>query len=141
MQIYHCKEISKAMLIAFEKLIPQLCQNCKIPSKKYLDEILNSKNTFLFLAEEEGIIGTLTLIINQIPTGKKAWIEDVVVDNKLRGKGIGKMLIEFAIEFARNKGISKIDLTSKPERVAANELYKKLGFKQKNTNVYRLEII
>ena len=140
MKIFQCKEISEDVLRTFETLIPQLCPDCKIPSKKHLTQIIQSDNSFLFLAENEGIIGSLTLIIIQIPTCTKAWIEDVVVDEKMRGKGIGKKLIEFGIEFAKNKGISKIDLTSRPERKAANELYGKLGFKRRETNVYRLEI-
>lgn len=140
MKINQCKEISNEVLQALEKLIPQLNDECEIPSKEFLEQIIHSGNSFLFLAEDEGIIGSLTLILNQVPTGKKAWIEDVVVDEKMRGKGIGKKLIEFAVEFAKNKGILKVDLTSRPERVSANELYKKLGFKRRDTNVYRLEI-
>jgi ribosomal protein S18 acetylase RimI-like enzyme len=141
MRIIQCNEISKEVTGAFEKLIPQLSTDCNIPTKDYLEQIINSSNSFLFLAKGKEIIGTLTLIIHQIPTGKKAWIEDVVVDNSMRGRGIGKKLILFAIEFAQNQEISKIDLTSKPGRIDANELYKKLGFKQRNTNIYRLELI
>ncbi len=140
MKIYQCKEVSDELLKAFEKLIPQLGSDCILPSREYLEEFMLSDSSFLFLAEEEEIIGSLTLIINQIPSCTKAWIEDVVVDKKMRGQSIGKKLIEFAVEFAKNKGISKIDLTSRPERVAANELYKKIGFKKRETNVYRLEI-
>jgi len=140
MNVYRCIKITDEVVQAFQKLIPQLDPDCSIPSREYLNELILSDYLFLFLAEDEEITGSLTLIINQMPTGKKAWIEDVVVDKNNRGKGIGKKLIEFAIEFARDKGISKIDLTSRPERVAANELYQKSGFKRRNTNVYRLEI-
>ena len=140
MNIYLCEHITKKVLKAMEKLIPQLCADCEVPPKEYLEQIIHSNTSFLFLAEDDEIIGSSTLILNQIPTCKKAWIEDVVVDKNHRGKGIGKKLIEFAIAFAINKDVSKIDLTSKPERVAANELYKNLGFKRRNTNVYRLEI-
>lgn len=140
MKIFQCKEISEDVLRVFETLIPQLCPDCEIPSKEYLSQIIQSNNSFLFLAQDESIVGSLTLIINQIPTCTKAWIEDVVVEKNMRGKGIGKELIEFAVEFAKNKGISKIDLTSRPERKAANKLYRKLGFKKRETNVYRLEI-
>ncbi|MBT3382377.1 MAG: GNAT family N-acetyltransferase [Prolixibacteraceae bacterium] len=139
MKIYQCIEISAEVIIAFNELIPQLNEESKTPSKDYLDEIINSKNSYIFLAEEEKIVGTLTLIINQMPSGKKAWIEDVVVNSKMRGRGIGEKLIEFAVEFAKKHEISKIDLSSKPERIAANNLYKKLGFKQRETNVYRLK--
>ena len=134
-------KITDDVLLAFKQLMPQLDENCVIPNKSYLLQIIQSSNTFIFIAEEDNIIvGTLTLLINQIPTGQKAWIEDVVVDSSLRGKGIGKSLIQHAIEFAKRKGIAKIDLTSRPERVAANELYKKLGFEKRDTNIYRLTI-
>ena len=140
MKIYQCNTISRELLQAFENLIPQLSADYKMPSREYFEQIVQSENTILIVAEKDKIIGSLTLIINQIPTAKKAWIEDVVVDKNSRGQGIGKKLIEFAIELAREKGISKIDLTSRPERIAANELYQKLGFKRRKTNVYRLEI-
>jgi len=140
MNIYLCNSISKEVLEAMEKLIPQLCPDCEVPSREYLEEIIHSNTSFLFLAGDHGIIGSLTLIINQIPTCRKAWIEDVVVDKNHREKGIGKKLIESAIEFAKHKGISKIDLTSRPERFIANELYLKLGFNKRKTNVYRLEL-
>jgi len=140
MNIYRCTKITDEVVQAFQKLIPQLDPDCSIPSREYFNELILSDSSFLFLAEDEEITGSLTLIISQMPTGKKAWIEDVVVDKNNRGKGIGKKLIESAIEFAREKGISKIDLTSRPERVTANELYQKSGFKRRNTNVYRLKI-
>jgi ribosomal protein S18 acetylase RimI-like enzyme len=82
----------------------------------------------------------MTLVFNKIPTGDKLWIEDVVVDKVARGKGLGKELIQFAIKYAKNKNVKTINLTSSPERVAANKLYQKLGFMLRETNVYRLII-
>jgi len=82
----------------------------------------------------------LTLVFNKIPTGDKIWIEDVVVDKSARGKGVGVKLMEFSIAYVRNKNIKSINLTSSPDRVAANNLYRKLGFVQRETNVYRLTI-
>jgi len=140
MKISLCTKADTRVLKAIQKLIPQLDPDCKIPSKEYLEEIIQNDNSFIFLAEDETIIGTLTLIINHMPGGQKAWIEDVVVDEKARGAGVGRKLIEAAILFSKKKGITKIDLTSRPERLAANNLYQKLGFVKRKTNVYRLDI-
>jgi len=141
MKITQLNKITDEVMSAFEYLIPQLTSNSEIPSKEDIAEIIEAENSFIFLAKEKEIIGILTLIIYKIPTGKKAWIEDVVVDSKIRGKGTGRLLVEHAIQFTKEKGISKIDLTSSPSRVAANILYRKMGFDLRDSNVYRLRII
>ena len=140
MRIYEATQLTDDIVNAFSKLIPQLSANSIIPSKSDLEALINSENTMIFLAEEENIVGTLTVVLNKIPTGNKAWIEDVVVDHSARGKGVGKKLTEFAIAFISGKGINQINLTSGPERVAANQLYRKLGFEKRETNVYRLSL-
>jgi len=141
MKIYKLITVNDTVLNAFRKLIPQLSSDCVLPTEKDLNDIVNSNSVQLFIAEENNeILGTLTLVFNKIPTGDKVWIEDVVVDKAARGKGLGKKLIQFAIEYTINKNINKINLTSSPERVAANKLYQKLGFIQRETNVYRLLI-
>ena len=141
MKIYKLETVSDDVLNAFNKLIPQLSTDCILPSKEDMEYIVNSNNTQIFIAEENNeILGTLTLVFNKIPTGGKVWIEDVVVDSAARGQGIGKELILFAIEYTKSKNIEKINLTSSPERVAANKLYQKLGFIKRETNVYRLTI-
>lgn len=138
MEIFQPAEITEELFNAFKKLIPQLYDSSKIPTKEYLQEIIQSKNIHLFVAKENEIIGSLTLVMYKIPTGRKAWIEDVVVDADARGKGIGKKLILHAIAYVRKEGIKQIDLTSNPSRLAANNLYQKLGFGKRNTNVYRM---
>ena len=138
MKIYRCNKIDQTVLSAFERLIPELNPLAEIPSRKHLEEIVQNKNSVIFLAEDNDIAGTLTLLINQTPSGKKAWIEDVVVDKNFRGQGIGTKLIEAAITCSKEMGILKIDLTSRPGRVEANNLYQKLGFEKRETNVYRL---
>ena len=136
-----CQQTKSGLLKAFIKLIPQLSTSCILPNQKDLEDIVSSGNTMLFIAEENNnILGTLTLVFNKIPTGNKVWIEDVVVDNAARGKGVGEKLTQFAIEFTANKGIKSINLTSSPDRIAANKLYQKLGFIKRETNVYRLTI-
>ena len=92
----------------------------------------------LYVARHEGrIVGTLTLAIFAIPTGRRAWIEDVVVDEAARGLGVGEQLTMAAVDEARRRGVRSVDLTSRPTREAANALYQKLGFGLRETNVYR----
>ncbi|SHI34119.1 Ribosomal protein S18 acetylase RimI [Arenibacter nanhaiticus] len=140
MEIFRATEITEDIVTAFGELIPQLCPSCKPPSKKDLDEIVHSENTVLFLAREKEVIGALTLVFYRIPTGIKVWVEDVVVDESMRGKGIAKQLTQHAIDFAANRGVSQIDLTSSPTRIAANKLYQKLGFEKRDTNAYRIKL-
>ena len=138
MKIHELEHISNKVFNAICNLIPQLSSTSKLPTKEYLETIINSNNTKIFVAEENNaILGTLTLVFNKIPTGEKAWIEDVVVDEAARGKGVGKALTAYAVDYAMSKGVNKIDLTSSPDRIAANKLYQKLGFKKRSTNVYR----
>jgi ribosomal protein S18 acetylase RimI-like enzyme len=90
--------------------------------------------------EEGSIVGTLTLVAFRIPTGVGAWIEDVVVDEGARRRGVGETLMTVAIRLAEDSGARHLNLTSRPEREAANRLYQRLGFEQRETNVYRLTL-
>lgn len=142
MKIYKLITVTDEVVRAFEKLIPQLAPDCTLPSKEDLQAIVDSNHTILFMAEEHNeLLGTLTLVLNKIPTGNKVWIEDVVVDSSARGKGVGEALIQFAVAYVKDQNITSINLTSSPDRVAANKLYQKLGFIKRQTNVYRLTII
>lgn len=141
MKIYQLTHIDQKVVDVFAKLIPQLNDSIRPPSQEELEELIASGTSFLFVAEEQKeIIGTLTIGTYRIPTGVKAWIEDVIVDENARGKGVGKQLTAHAIEFAKSRGWKKLELTSRPSRVAANELYRKLGFELRETNMYRLEL-
>ncbi|MFQ8870809.1 MAG: GNAT family N-acetyltransferase, partial [Varibaculum timonense] len=91
----------------------------------------------VFRSEEGKILGMLSLATFKIPTGKRAWIEDVVVDSAARGQGAGQALVEAAVRHAKKVGAKTVDLTSRPTREAANRLYRRCGFKQRQTNVYR----
>ena len=82
----------------------------------------------------------LTLVIFPIPSGVRAWIEDVVVDEAGRGRGVGELLNRFALELAKQEGARTVDLTSRSSREAANRLYQRIGFQPRATNIYRLEI-
>ncbi len=142
MQIVEATEVSEALLVAMEKLIPQLSRSNPPPSAEELQLMIDSDSSRLLLAlDDDGtILGSLTLVLFRIPTGVRAWIEDVVVDGDARGMGVGDKLNRFALEMARDNGAVSIDLTSRPTREAANRLYKRIGFEQRSTNVYRYDL-
>ena len=134
--------IANAELIdAFNRLIPQLSTSNKPPTQEQLAEIIASPSTILFIARhDEHIVGSLTLATFRIPTGVRAWIEDVVVDASARGHGVGEALNQAAILEARHRGAITVELTSRPSREAANRLYQRIGFKARETNVYRHDL-
>jgi ribosomal protein S18 acetylase RimI-like enzyme len=122
-------------------LIPQLSSSNPPPQSSELQEIVSSDSSVLFVARVDGkIVGSLTLATFRIPTGLRAWIEDVVVDSSARGHGVGEALNQAALAEARARGAVTVDLTSRPSREAANRLYQKLGFVQRETNVYRFTL-
>ena len=132
---------SADVLAACHRLIPQLSSSSAPISAQELEEIIESDTTVLFAARSgQEIVGLLTLAIFRIPTGVRAWIEDVVVDSQARGKGVGDALNRAALAEAERRGAKTVDLTSRPSREAANRLYQRLGFKQRDTNVYRYDL-
>ena len=135
------KRVDNDLVVAFQRLIPQLSKSNPAPTKKQLESIVASDSSHVLVAKVDGVIvGSLTLVIFHIPTGIRAWIEDVVVDADARGKGVGEALNLFAIEESRKRGAVTVDLTSRPSREAANRLYQRLGFKARETNIYRLTL-
>lgn len=126
---------------AISHLLGQLTSTPHIFGEKELTNLINDPASSLFLLYEEGkIVGMLTICSYVSPIGRKLWIEDVVVDSAARGKGYGKRLVTYAIEYARTLSPCTLMLTSNPTRIAANELYQSSGFEQKTTNVYRLPL-
>jgi len=122
-------------------LIPQLSSSSPPPTERELQAIVDSPDSVLFLARLDGrIVGSLTLAFYRIPTGLKAWIEDVVVDTAARGHGVGEALNMAALGEARRRGAKHVSLTSRPSRQAANRLYARLGFVEYETNVYRYSL-
>tara|TARA_B100000214_G_scaffold301700_1_gene232194 strand:+ start:969 stop:1439 length:471 start_codon:yes stop_codon:yes gene_type:complete len=132
-------EVTESLTDAYKLLIPQLSSSSNPPTSEALQRIIDSDSAQILIAEDENgsILGTMTLIIFHIPTGIRAWIEDVVVDSSARGKGIGKKLNLAALELAKQAGAKTVDLTSRPARKEANQLYKNIGFTERETNVYR----
>lgn len=134
-------EVTPELISAFALLIPQLSSSNPPPQSSELQEIVSSDASVLFIARVDGkIVGSLTLATFRIPTGLRAWIEDVVVDSSARGHGVGEALNQAALAEARARGAVTVDLTSRPSREAANRLYQKLGFVQRETNVYRFNL-
>jgi ribosomal protein S18 acetylase RimI-like enzyme len=136
-------EVGLDLVSAFARLVPQLSSSSPPPDADQLAEMIAHPGTTVFVAksDDEGlIVGTLTLVTFRIPTGLRAWIEDVVVDGEaVRGKGwrTGEALTTAAIDKARELGCKTVDLTSRPSRQEANALYQRLGFEARETNVYR----
>ncbi len=137
-QIEICEVVGDDVVQAFEMLIPQLSKSNPPPSRSELEALVTSEASTLFLAKLDGqIVGSLTLAIFRIPTGVRAWIEDVVVEDSARGHGAGEALNRAALDCAKANGAVTVDLTSRPSREAANRLYRRLGFTLRETNVYR----
>jgi ribosomal protein S18 acetylase RimI-like enzyme len=141
MNIETIDQVTDELMAAFARLVPQLSSSNPPPTRTELAELMASPATTLFIArdpERNGeIVGTLTLAMFRIPTGLRAWIEDVVVDANCRGKGTGEALCRAALQFAAQAGATTVDLTSRPSREAANRLYQRIGFELRTTNVYR----
>ncbi len=141
MNVIQVTQYSEKILEAINELLPQLSSSAKPLTASELTEIIQSESSHLLMAEESGkFYGSLTLVTFMIPTGIRAWIEDVVVKENARGKGVGKLLSERAVGLASEIGAKTVDLTSRPSREAANALYKKVGFEMRETNVYRYKI-
>jgi ribosomal protein S18 acetylase RimI-like enzyme len=124
---------------ALARLLPQLSSSAPPVSIEALEEMVRSDSSRILVARgADGVwLGSMTLVVFRIPTGVRAWIEDVVVDAEARGRGVGEALNRAAIELAYQVGARTIDLTSRPSREAANALYRKLGFVERDTNIYR----
>ena len=127
------------LLTSLNQLVPQLSSSASPLTSNDVEALIANPAVSVFVAKNEGtIVGTLTLVVFPIPSGLRAWIEDVVVDEGARGLGAGVALTEAAVAESMRRGAKSIDLTSRPSREAANAMYVKLGFEQRETNVYRL---
>ena len=149
-------EVTDELVSAVHRLLPQLSTSAPALSVAEIDEIVSSPATTLLMARDDEvqidadgfelaagesghgpIVGMLTLVVFRIPTGIRAWIEDVVVDSAAGRRGAGEALTRAALELAGELGAQTVDLTSRPSREAANRLYQKVGFEARETNVYR----
>lgn len=138
MQIEIVDQANLELWDAFQRLVPQLTSNNPPPS---LDDLwalvkLDSSTLLIARADDETIIGAACLTVYRVPTGIRAIIEDVIVDEAARGGGIGEALLRRCVDIAREKGVSGVSLTSNPKREAANRLYARMGFVRRETNAY-----
>jgi ribosomal protein S18 acetylase RimI-like enzyme len=136
-------EVTPELVEAVGRLLPQLSRSAPAPTDEAVREIVTSPATRLFVARDGpdgAIVGMLTLVLLRIPSGVRAWIEDVVVATEARGKGCGEALSRAALEAASAAGARTVDLTSRPSRQDANRLYQRLGFVARDTNVYRYDL-
>jgi ribosomal protein S18 acetylase RimI-like enzyme len=143
-EVTEVTDVTAEVVAAFERLIPQLSRSNPPPGQAELAAMAASEASTLLIARDPDrggeIVGSLTLAIFRIPTGLRAWIEDVVVDESARGRGVGESLNQHAIALARAAGARTVDLTSRPSREAANRLYQRIGFTERETNVYRFDL-
>lgn len=130
-------EATPELVAALRGLVPQLSATAPVPSEEDVATLLADPSVVQLAAREDGtVVGVLTLLLFRLPTGLKARIEDVVVDEAARGMGVGEALVAAAQRFAAEAGVRQVELSSAPSREAANRLYRRLGFTQRETNVY-----
>ena len=140
-EVSPARRVDDALIAAFNRLIPQLSRSAAVPTPDLIREIVEAQSNTVLIArdqrEDGRIVGLLTLVVFRIPTGVRAWIEDVVVDEAVRGRGVGEALSQEAVRRALGLGARTVELTSRPSREAANRLYERLGFVRRDSNVYR----
>lgn len=140
MHIQIVSEVTEELHKALQRLVPQLGAHKVPPTWGELEELVRSECSVLLVAREadesSSIVGILCLTIHRVPTGLRSIIEDVVVDEIIRRKGIGEALVRKAMELARDAGADGVSLTSNPQREAANQLYQSMGFQLRQTNPY-----
>jgi len=145
MDVFEITQVTDEILEAFQRLIPQLSSSNQPPTRAELEDLVGSRASILLGVRDPDrdnmLVGSLTLAVFRVPTGIRAWIEDVVVDGESRSKGIGELLTRAAIERAKEEGAVTVDLTSRPSREAANRLYVRVGFVARQTNIYRFNIV
>jgi ribosomal protein S18 acetylase RimI-like enzyme len=133
--------VDEELIAAFNRLVPQLSRSAAVPTPELIREIVEAQASTVLMARDARdkgrIVGLLTLVVFRIPTGVRAWIEDVVVDEAVRGRGVGEALSQEAVRRAVGLGARTVELTSRPSREAANRLYQRLGFVRRDSNVYR----
>ena len=134
-------EDAEELAEALTRLVPQLSRSNPPPSLDAVTAMLRHEAITQFVARRDGeIVGVSTLAVFPIPTALRAWVEDVIVDEASNGQGIGRLLTEAMLDRAQELGCATVDLTSRPSREAANHLYRKVGFTQRETNVYRFDV-
>jgi GNAT superfamily N-acetyltransferase len=135
------REVTDEYVEAVARLLPQLSR-APVPSREHLEWVVGCETNDVLVARdsEDTIVGTTTLVTFPLATGIRAWIHDVVVDQAWRGRGVGALLTQAALEHARNRGAWTVDLTTRPWREDANRLYERAGFERRETHVFRCSL-
>ena len=137
MKVGRATEVDDALAAAVARLVPQLSPKRQAAGLGELKKLVATPGTSLIVARDGAdVLGMLTLIVYRVPTGVRAWIHDVVVDETARGRGVGEALAREALRLAESAGAISVELTTRQEREAANRLYRRLGFELRETNVY-----
>lgn len=127
-------------LEALAELMAQLSSRLALTEGR-LREVLADPGVRLYVLRDSGrIVGCAELCVYESLSARKAMVEEVVVLEEYRGRGLGRALLEHLLAEARREGPMELYLTSNPKRVAANALYRSLGFEQKSTNCYRMDV-
>lgn len=142
MKVKIVRSLEEVDMAQLSVLLRQLDPEGKLPSEEDVLSCVSDKGTFLLVAlsEEGTLCGMVTTIICTTIKNKKALIEDFVVREEYRRQGVGRLLIKAALDCAKEQGAEYCDLTSRPERVAANAFYRNYGFSQRSTNCYRITL-
>jgi ribosomal protein S18 acetylase RimI-like enzyme len=134
-------ELTEFLYEACQRLVPQLTHNNPPPTRQQLAQMLASPSSFLFFAKHpdfgDEIIGMATLVLYHVPTGLRGYVEDIIVDEKARGRRIGELLTQACLDQAKKAGAPQVMLTCNPGRTSANQMYLRMGFELRKTNVYR----
>src|SRR6058998_763870 len=138
-EVATANRVDDELVAAFNRLVPQLSRSAAVPTPDLIREIVEAQASMVLVARDRRddgrIVGMLTLVIFRIPTGVRAWIEDVVVDEAVRGRGVGEALSQEAVRRAVGLGARTVELTSRPSREAANRLYERLGFVRRDSHL------
>ncbi|WP_405972876.1 GNAT family N-acetyltransferase [Streptomyces sp. NBC_00988] len=140
-QVEIAREATGELVDAFGRLLPQLSSTAEPLDRAAVERMVSCATNTVLVARAEGtVVGTLTLVMSPVPSGLRGRVEDVVVDSAARGRGIAALLIDEALRIAREAGARTVDLTSRPDRAAANRLYERLGFRVRESTVYRFPL-
>ncbi|WP_417013997.1 GNAT family N-acetyltransferase [Alistipes sp.] len=141
-RICEAHEVTEALIDAFARLLPQLSERLTAPDRATVARIVAAPATRQLTAvtDEGRIVGLLSVAFYDVPSGRKAWIEDVVVDAAARGRGVGEALVRAALSVAREEGAARVMLTSNAARRAAHRLYERMGFVRYETDCFRFEL-
>ena len=143
MRIEAVTEVTPQIHAALARLLPQLNSRLPVPSAERLQRIIDDPAVTLLVAKDGGeIIGTSTVIVYSTPFWIKARLDEVVVDDSARGRGVGEALVKACLEIGRERGaeVAELQPGRGPERAVAHRLYERIGFKLRETDVFRIEL-